>query len=57
MTAWLTVVAGFRLASASAVTSGFKTELKVRFLDGEPAPAAFDAVAVIDDLGPLYYES
>ena len=41
----------------SRVPSGYKTELTVRFLDGEPAPAAFDAVAVIDDLGPLYYES
>ena len=42
----------------SRTPSGYKTELTVRFLDGEaPAPAAFDAVAVIDDLGPLYYES
>jgi hypothetical protein len=42
----------------SRVPSGYKTELTVRFLDADaPAPAAFDAVAVIDDLGPLYYES
>lgn len=41
----------------SRVPSGYKTELTVRFLDGDPAPAAFDAMAVIDDLGPLYYES
>lgn len=42
----------------SRIPSGFKTELTVRFLDGEARqPAAFDAVAVIDDLGPLYYES
>ena len=41
----------------SRFPSGFKTELKVRFLDRDPAPGGFDAVAVIDDLGPLYYES
>ena len=42
----------------SRVLAGYKTELTIRLVsDGEPAPAAFDAVGVIDDLGPLYYES
>ena len=36
--------------------SGYKTELTIRFLDHMEGPA-FDAVSIIDDLGPLYYES
>lgn len=40
----------------SRTPSGYKTELTIRLLDAAE-PAAFDAVAVIDDLGPLYYES
>lgn len=40
----------------SRTPSGYKTELTMRLLDAAE-PAAFDAVAVIDDLGPLYYES
>ena len=40
----------------SRTLSGYKTELIVRLLDDtEPAPTAFETVAVIDDLGPLYY--
>lgn len=41
----------------SRTLSGYKTELTVRFGDGAAGPAAngFDAVAVIDALGPLYY--
>ena len=42
----LTLGLALALGTASAAQAG-----------GEPAPAAFDAVAVIDDLGPLYYES
>jgi mRNA-degrading endonuclease toxin of MazEF toxin-antitoxin module len=36
--------------------AGYKTELTIRFL-ADDTPAALDAVRVIDDLGPLYYES
>lgn len=37
---------------------GYKSELTVRFLDGEEkSGAAFDSIKVIDDLGPLYYEN
>jgi hypothetical protein len=40
----------------SRVPVGYKTELSVRFVDqGGEAGRAFDAVAVIDALGPLYY--
>lgn len=43
----------------SRTLSGYKTELTVRFGDVAPGMAAtgFDAVAVIDALGPLYYEA
>ena len=41
----LTLGLALALGTASAAQAG-----------GGPAPA-FDAVAVIDDLGPLYYES
>ena len=35
---------------------GYKSELTIRFLDGqENIPAAFDTLKIIDDLGPLYY--
>lgn len=42
----------------SSVATGFKTELTIRYLNaGEQAARAFDAAAVIDALGPLYYEA
>lgn len=38
--------------------TGYKTELTIRLLgDGEAGADALDAVAVIDALGPIYYES
>ena len=41
----------------SNVPTGFKTEMTIRFLDAADAsPRALDALAVIDALGPLYYE-
>lgn len=41
----------------SSVAQGYKTELTIRFLDAGAQPErAFDAVAIIDALGPLYYE-
>jgi hypothetical protein len=41
----------------SNVPTGFKSEMNIRFLDSVAAsPRALDAVAVIDALGPLYYE-
>lgn len=40
----------------SRTLSGYKTELTIRLVDSlDSASAAFDAVQVIDDLGPLYY--
>jgi hypothetical protein len=42
----------------SSTSQGFKTELTVRFVDpGAEPQRAFDAIAVIDALGPLYYEA
>jgi hypothetical protein len=42
----------------SSTPQGFKTELTVRFVDpGAEPQRAFDAIAVIDALGPLYYEA
>lgn len=42
----------------SSVPTGFKTELTIRPLDTAPDPARMlDATAVIDALGPLYYEA
>jgi hypothetical protein len=41
----------------SNVPTGFKSEMNIRFLDSvAQSPRALDAVAVIDSLGPLYYE-
>jgi hypothetical protein len=41
----------------SSTPRGYKTELTIRFLDaGETPGQAFDALAIIDALGPLYYE-
>lgn len=41
----------------SSTPQGFKTEFTVRFLDkAEGNARALDAAAVIDSLGPLYYE-
>lgn len=40
----------------SSVPTGFKTELTIRFLDTAGDEHAFDALAIIDALGPLYYE-
>lgn len=41
----------------SRVPTGHKTELTVRFVDADADPArAFDAVALIDALGPFYYQ-
>jgi hypothetical protein len=37
----------------SNVPTGFKSEMSIRFLD---SPRALEALAVIDALGPLYYE-
>lgn len=49
-----TMRGGMEISSAPA---GFKTELTIRFLDAAAGDAsAFDALAVIDALGPLYYE-
>ena len=42
----------------SRTPTGYKTELTIRMLDATAADAAsFDAVAIIDALGPLYYEA
>lgn len=42
----------------SRTPSGYKTELTVRFVDaGADEAASFDTVALIDALGPLYYEN
>lgn len=42
----------------SSTPQGFKTELTIRMVDPAAEPArAFDAVAVIDALGPLYYQA
>jgi len=41
----------------SSVPQGFKTELTIRCVDAGVEPdRALDAVAIIDALGPLYYE-
>lgn len=41
----------------SSVATGYKSELTIRFVDGtDEAARALDAVAIIDSLGPLYYE-
>ena len=41
----------------SSTPQGFKTELTIRHVEAGAEPArAFDAVAVIDALGPVYYE-
>jgi hypothetical protein len=41
----------------SNVPTGFKSEMNIRFLDSvAQSPRALDALAVIDALGPLYYE-
>ena len=41
----------------SNVPTGFKSEMNIRFLDSvDQSPRALDALAVIDSLGPLYYE-
>lgn len=41
----------------SSRPTGFKTEMTIRFLDrADQSPRAIDALAVIDSLGPLYYE-
>jgi len=41
----------------SRTPSGYKTELTIRMLDATADDtASFDAVAIIDALGPLYYE-
>ena len=42
----------------SSVPTGFKTELVIRPIDAAAdATGALDAVAIIDALGPLYYEA
>jgi hypothetical protein len=42
----------------SSTPQGYKTELTIRFLDRvDGSPRALDAVALIDALGPLYYEA
>lgn len=42
----------------SSVPAGFKTELKIRFVEaGAVSDNPFDAVTVIDALGPFYYEA
>lgn len=44
-------------AAISSVAQGFKTELTIRCVDAGAEPEhALDAVAIIDSLGPLYYE-
>ncbi len=41
----------------SSTPQGYKTELTIRFLEAGAEPGrAFDALAIIDALGPLYYE-
>jgi hypothetical protein len=41
----------------SSTPTGFKTEMTIRFLDAaDQSPRALDALAIIDALGPLYYE-
>jgi hypothetical protein len=41
----------------SSIPTGFKTELTIRFVDaGAEGDRAFDATAIIDALGPYYYE-
>lgn len=41
----------------SNVPTGFKSEMDIRFLDAaDQSPRSLDALAVIDALGPLYYE-
>jgi hypothetical protein len=42
----------------SSVPTGYKTELTIRCVDAGTDPArALDAIAIIDALGPLYYET
>lgn len=42
----------------SRVNAGYKTELTIRFVDAGIEPQrAFDATAIIDALGPLYYQA
>lgn len=44
-------------AEISSTPTGFKTEMTIRYLDSaEASPRALNALAVIDALGPLYYE-
>lgn len=44
-------------AQISSTPNGFKTELTIRPVDAGAEPVrAFDATAIIDALGPLYYE-
>jgi hypothetical protein len=44
-------------AEISSTPTGFKTEITIRYLDSaEASPPALNALAVIDALGPLYYE-
>lgn len=41
-----------------SVPTGYKTELTIRYVDGADHTArTFDALAIIDALGPLYYEN
>jgi hypothetical protein len=40
----------------SSTPQGYKTELTIRYVDGPVPEQAFDALAVIDALGPLYYQ-
>ena len=41
----------------SSVAQGYKTELTIRPVDAGAEPErALDAIAIIDALGPLYYE-
>lgn len=45
-------------AEISSKPTGFKTELTIRPLaSGAETPGSFDALTVIDALGPLYYEA
>lgn len=41
----------------SSAPAGYKTELTIKVTDKADEARAFDAVAVIDALGPLYYEA
>ena len=42
----------------SSTPQGFRTELTIRFVEpGAEPQRAFDALAVIDALGPLYYQA